>query len=116
MSDIPVTPLTIVSECHDVCIAVRLAGSLDVDGAEKLDGELTPLVAQRPRVVALDLTDVDFAGSAALGAIVKATIRCRAYGGDLYLVNPRGRVRKALQLTRLTALFEIFESIDAAMA
>jgi anti-sigma B factor antagonist len=116
MSDIPLIPLTIDPEIRGDKVVLHLAGSIDVTGADRLADELATLVAEKPRLVVLDLTGVDFAGSAALGAIVRATIRCRSQGGDIYLVNPQRRVQQALELTRLTALFEVFASIDEATA
>ena len=116
MSDIPLIPLAIAPEARNDKVILHLTGSIDVTGAEKLGVELEALLVQEPRLVVLDLTGVDFSGSAALGTIVRATIRCRSQGGDIYLVNPQRRVQQALELTRLTALFDIFESVDAAMA
>ena len=116
MSDTPRKPLTIETEQSDDVVIVRLAGSADVTGAEKLGDGLISVVAQRPRLIVVDMSGVDFAGSAALGAIVKAYIRCRSYGGDIRLANVQRRPRQAFELTRLTKVFNIFESVDAAMA
>ena len=115
MSNSPLTPMTITVEPRDDVVVVQLAGSADVTGAEKFGPELLELVAVEPRLIVLDMAGVDFAGSAALGAIVKAYIRCRSYGGEMRLANLQRRPQQAMELTRLTKVFDIFESVEAAL-
>ena len=115
MSNTPLKPMTITPEHRDDVIIVHLAGSADVTGAGKFGPELLELVAAKPRLIVLDMAGVDFAGSAALGAIVKAYIRCRSYGGDIRLASLQRRPQQTMELTRLTKVFDVFESVDAAL-
>jgi len=94
---------------------MHLTGSADVPGADVLRRELLAVVAERPRLIVLDLAEVSFAGSAALGAIVLAYVRCRASNTEIRLVGLRRRVHRALEVTRLTMLFKEFDSVEAAL-
>ena len=53
----------------------------------------------------IDLTDVPYMDSAALGALVHAYVSCQKTGRRLALVGPGHRVKAVMQLTRIDLLF-----------
>jgi anti-anti-sigma factor len=65
----------------------------------------------RPRVVVLDLTEVEMLDGGGLGMLVFLHRWTRDHGIQLKLVNPSNFVREMLDLTRLTCVFNI-SSID----
>ena len=65
----------------------------------------------RPRVVVLDLTEVEMLDGGGLGMLVLLHGWTRDHGIQLKLVNPSNFVREMLDRTRLTCVFNI-SSID----
>ena len=95
---------------------VKLCGSAGMGEAEKLRQKLEEIVLKKPRVIVLDLGEIDFIGSAGLGAIVTGYLKSRHHGGQIRLVNPSQTVRELLETTRLTRLFEVFDSVESSLS
>ena len=81
---------------------VSVVGEIDVATAPQLRDRLQarwPPAAPRS---AVDLLDVTFLDSTALGVLVGALKRCREAGGDLRLVIDRAADPKVFEITGLT--------------
>jgi len=71
---------------------------------------------QAPRIV-VDLTNVSFMDSTALGVLVRAVRDVDTRGGAVRVVLPRGTARRIFELTTLDRLLPVAESrSDAVMA
>jgi anti-sigma B factor antagonist len=68
------------------------------------------------RAIVLHLGEVEFVDSSGLGAIVRSLTSTRQVRGDLKLCNIPERVRKVLELSQLTKLFDTHESEETAVA
>ena len=68
------------------------------------------------RAIVLHLGDVEFIDSSGLGTIVRSLTSTRQVHGDLKLCNVPERVRKVLELSQLTKLFDAHESEETAVA
>ena len=64
--------------------------------------------------IVLDLAGVDYIDSAGLGTLVAGAASVRRAGGELKLANLTSRVRDLMQITRLSTLFEVHDSLDKA--
>ena len=67
------------------------------------------------RHLVLDLGEVEFVDSTALGAIV-AILKAVAPEGHVVLCNVSGPVRSMLAVTRMTSIFTTFATADEARA
>lgn len=76
---------------------------------------LLPLLEGPTRLV-IDLADVVYVDSAALGEFVAARRRLVEGGGRLVIARPRGKVRDLLDLTRLDRLIPMRATLDEAVA
>jgi anti-sigma B factor antagonist len=74
------------------------------------------VIAQGETTVVLDLLDVTFLDSTALGVLVGALKRCRELGGDLHIVVSDPRIMKIFEITGLTNVFTIADSLQDAGA
>ncbi|MGH2684538.1 MAG: STAS domain-containing protein [Actinomycetota bacterium] len=63
----------------------------------------------------VDLDDVGFIDSTGIGVLVGAVKRARSTDGDLTLVCTQRRILKVLQITGLTQVFSVFDSVDDAL-
>ncbi len=67
----------------------------------------------QPKLI-IDLTEVPFIDSAALGAFVHTYISCRNTGRYLALVGMTNRVSNVFHLASLDVLFTSYPSVEAA--
>ena len=95
-------------------LAVR--GEVDVYTAPRLREKLVELVAQGRYRIVVDLEGVDFLDSTGLGVLVGGLKRLRSHHGDMVLVCTHQRVLKVFEITGLTKVFAIHDSLDTAVA
>jgi anti-sigma B factor antagonist len=90
-------------------------GRLYFDTIQPLHDALLPLAGtDNPRVV-LDLSKVASCDSSGLNLMAQTQRLARRHGGWLRLVAPQPRVRRALEVTNLTRLLPIYNTIAAAV-
>ena len=102
-------------ERRDRAVVIRVVGSVDMTDTDEFAGKLAELTAAQTPVIVLDLSDMEFICSQGLGCIITAHLKGRHYQGLVLLVNPQPAVYELFQTTRLTHLFPVFESVDAAL-
>lgn len=95
---------------------LAVAGEVDVATVPRLREQLHSLVAQGQHHIVVDLEGVDFLDSTGLGVLVGALKRVRTNGGDLALVCTQSRIRKVFEVTGLTKVFSLYDSVDEAVA
>ena len=100
----------------DVAI-VRITGRVTLtEGTPEFDDVLQRLVQQGHVRIVLDLADVPYIDSTALGSLLRTHATVSRRGGAMKLLNVKGHVRELLELTRLLAVFEAFDSEADAIA
>ena len=97
-------------------LLVMASGELDVAAAPRLATVLSMATASAEPVVVLDLAEVDFIDSTALGAIMHASTEAEAAGKKMLVVALDGPVRRLLEITNLTGRFRVYPSRDEALA
>ncbi|MGH9183309.1 MAG: STAS domain-containing protein [Acidimicrobiales bacterium] len=95
---------------------VSVSGEVDVATVPHLREKLHGLAAQGQNQIVVDLDAVDFLDSTGLGVLVGALKRVRATDGDLRLVCNQSRIAKVFEVTGLTRVFAMFDSVDEAVA
>ena len=70
----------------------------------------------QPAQAVVDLGSVRHMNSSGLGMLIGALTTARNSGGDLRLANVNERIRTLLDVTQLSAVFQSFDSVDAAVA
>ena len=88
--------------------------SINASNAGELRESTESIVAEHPRVV-LDMGRVGFVDSSGVGALVGLMNSARERGGDLKLTALSPDLDTILELTRLDRVFEIHDSVDAAV-
>jgi stage II sporulation protein AA (anti-sigma F factor antagonist) len=90
----------------DGLILAALDGELDLDCADKVrDSLATAATSPDCRFLVVDVSQLDFIDSYALGALVSARNTASAAGVTLTLANPSPPVRKAIEVTGLGEVF-----------
>ena len=94
-------------------VAVR--GALDIATAPQLRAALSEAIETHPGLTLIvDLEGVEFIDSAGLGMLVGGRRRAQAHGGDIVLVSTARNVGRVLEITGLTRIFAIYDSVEAA--
>ncbi len=102
-------------ETGDVKI-VRASGRLTIGSeADLLNRELRDVVVAGWKKLLVNLSGVDKIDSSGISTLVRTSITLGRLGGSLRLVCPPGRVRDALELTRLVGAIPTFEDESAAL-
>ena len=107
---------TVEHDPVDGALLVTASGELDVAAAPRLATVLSIATAGAEPCVVLDLSDVDFIDSTALGAIMHASTEIEAMGKQMLVVALDGPVRRLLEITNLTGRFRVYQSRGDALA
>jgi len=94
---------------------LAIQGEVDVSTAPELRERLLALAERGTTTAVVDLSEVSFVDSTALGVLVSGVKRLRSAGGDLRLVVTQPRITKVFEITGLTDVFEIYSSADDAV-
>jgi anti-sigma B factor antagonist len=86
------------------------------EGDAALRQAIEELTDQGRLKVLLNLEEVPTMDSMALGQIVAAQVHAGRKGGTVKLLGANHRIKNLLALTRLTAVFETFDSESEAIA
>ena len=111
----PDTPFLIEIEHRPNGVIARLSGSCTMEVSSTLGECLVELASEQPHVIVLEMSSLDFIESTGLGGIIAGYLRCRRQQGEVRLVAPQESILALLQLTRLTQLFRIFDTIEDAL-
>ena len=101
-------------ESHDRAIVMRLAGELDLYNAEEVRSALVDALATEPTRIVIDMSEVHFVDSTALGVLIEA--RSRLGRNDLLLAAPQLETRRTLQVSGLDRKLPVYDSVEEALA
>lgn len=95
-------------------VVVSLTGELDLYNAEDVRAALLECCAEEPAVLVVDLAEVNFIDSTALGVLIEARSRMSDRGG-FRLAAPGLETRRALEVSGLDRHFSVHDTVDAAL-
>jgi anti-sigma B factor antagonist len=107
-------PITGV-ERNGSSMVVGLAGELDLYNAHTLRETLLECCSEAPERLVVDLSEVKFIDSTALGVLIEARTRMPNRRGFL-LAAPGLETRRALEISGLDRHFAVHASLDDALA
>ncbi|GAB1352978.1 MAG TPA: STAS domain-containing protein [Candidatus Rifleibacterium sp.] len=94
---------------------VVLRGEIGTETVNQLKDKMEAIVNEGKNRLVMDFSDVSYLNSMGLGVIAGTLKRVKKENGDLKLLNLSPAVRELLELTRLTKVFEIFDSEESAI-
>ncbi len=107
-------PLKIEMTERGSTVVVTVSGMAAVQVAGQLTRALQEAAAKKPALLAVDLSGLSFISSTGLGGIVAAHVTCRKSGTRMCLLSPKPFIREMLNVTKLSSLFEIYDSLADA--
>ena len=93
---------------------VHLGGELDLYNAAQVRAGLAEACAETPERVVVDLSEVEFIDSTALGVLIET--RTKLDRGGLLLAAPGLETRRALQISGLDKLFTVHDTVEDALS
>jgi anti-sigma B factor antagonist len=99
---------------RDGGVVVTLAGELDLYNAEEVRGALLDACAGEPQVLVVDLEEVRFVDSTALGVLIEARSKLADRGG-FRLAAPGLETRRALEVSGLDRHFLVHDTVAEAL-
>ncbi len=106
-------------------ISISMQGSVAVlalDGnimggpdASMLNGEIHALLEKGTKNIVLNLAGVDAMNSSGLGMLISGLTATKNAGGSLKIAAGSSKIRSLLAVTKLTALFEHFDTVQQAV-
>lgn len=106
-------PVLGVEKQGDACV-VKLAGELDLYNAQRVREALAEAAADAPQRIVVDLGEVEFIDSTALGVLIEARTRL-ANRRAFLLAAPGLQTRRALEISGLDRHFAVHDSVSEAL-
>jgi anti-sigma B factor antagonist len=103
-------------EHRDEVIVTRLEGSATMDVSDDLQAHLMKLLETPASRVVVDLSGLDFVSSAGLGALVAAYRLSQESQGSLKVAAPRPAIRELLEMTRLSDILQVHDTLEEAIS
>jgi anti-sigma B factor antagonist len=100
----------------DGVVVIRLSGAIYFGEESTSLRLLVKELLEKSRQIVLDLGDVTHIDSGGLGTLVSLYASARKVGADIKLAHIGNHTRELLQITRLVTLFEVFDTVEDAMA
>ncbi len=111
----PLRGLPVVGvEPRGAAVVVRLGGELDLYNADEIRAALGSAAADTPERMVVDLTEVEFVDSTALGVLIEAHNALPE--GVLRLAAPQLETRRALLVSGLDRRLIVYDTLEDALA
>jgi anti-sigma B factor antagonist len=90
-------------------------GELDLHEAPELQDRIADAIDRGTELIVVDLTNVTFIDSMALGVLLAASNRLRVSGRHLRLVVPNPSIRRIFEISFLDRVFTLDSTLDEAL-
>lgn len=108
--------MTIDERADGKVVVLDLHGKFTAgDGDAAIKDKILQLAAQGMTNVVLNFGDVSYMDSVGLSTMVRSRLTLNQQKGDLKLLHLPRRIADLLAVTRLTAVFEVFDDEPAAI-
>ena len=106
-------PVLAVEAVGQACV-VKLGGELDLYNAPEVREALAAACADSPQRIVIDLSEVEFIDSTALGVLIEARTKLENRRAFL-LAAPGLETRRALEISGLDKHFSVYDSVSEAL-
>ncbi len=95
-------------------VYVKLEGKLDIDSELYFKKKMNDLMEKGYHQLIFDMKDVTYINSFGLGVLTNVWRKVKVQQGVLRLVCLSPKIKRLFQLTWLTKVFELFETLEEA--
>ncbi|MCP4256266.1 MAG: STAS domain-containing protein [Planctomycetes bacterium] len=97
-------------------IVLELGGEIDMKCSAKVKDKFKEIYRDKPPVLIVDMTEVEFMDSSGLATLVGVLKWCRLNGSELRLAGLATGVRNVFDICRLESIFQIYDSRAEALS
>jgi anti-anti-sigma factor len=97
-------------------VVVQIEGQANTETIQQMQLALMRLIARRTPMAVLDLARLTYVTTLAIGLLVGLRRDLARWGGRVRIAAIRPEVYESLDVSRLTELFEFFDTVEAATA
>ncbi len=95
---------------------LALSGRITLgEESNQLRSHIKEMLAEGAKRLVLDLGDVSYIDSAGLGTLVAGYTSSQSQGAMMKLANLTKRFREQLNITKLVTVFDVYDSVEAAV-
>jgi anti-sigma B factor antagonist len=100
----------------ETAVVFSVHGELDLHEAPALQERIAAAIDRGAKLIVVDLTQVSFIDSMALGVLLGAVKELRLRDGNLRLVVPNPSLRRIFEISLLDRVFTLDSSLEEAFA
>jgi anti-sigma B factor antagonist len=100
---------------HASHTVIAVTGYLDVSTSPRFREKIHSVADEAPPALIIDLGEVEFLDSSALGVVLNGWKLMQAAGGVLTVVSPQPRITKVFEITALHLSINVFPSMAEAV-
>ena len=97
-------------------IVMELGGEIDMKCSTRVKNKFKEIYRDKPPVIVVDMTEVEFMDSSGLATLVGVLKWCRINGSELRLAGLTKAVRNIFDICRLESIFQIYDSRAEALS
>ncbi|MFW6365799.1 MAG: STAS domain-containing protein [Spirochaetota bacterium] len=99
--------MEVYSKINNDSAILKVEGKFNIDYIERFDQIIKEVFEKHPSVIAVDLHDVEYIDSSALGSLIKAMNIAKKQSISLYLYNLQENIHDVFKLSYLDKFFLI---------
>jgi anti-sigma B factor antagonist len=99
---------------NDITLII-LRGEIGTETVNQFKDKIDQIVNDGKTKLIMDFQEVNYLNSMGLGVVAATLKKVKKVKGDLKLINLSPAVQELFELTRLTKVFEIFDSEESAV-
>ena len=96
-------------------VVLHVAGRMDAENAHQFELQCESCIADGFTSIVIDLSDLAYISSLGLRSVVAVSKKARDKGGELRICRMTGLVRQVFEITRLTQVFPVHDSVESAL-
>jgi len=96
-------------------VVLRVAGRMNAENSSQFESQCEACIAEGSKSLIVDLGDLAYVSSAGLRSFVIIAKKLKETGGVLRICRLTGMVRQVFEITRLTELFPLHDSVESAV-
>lgn len=95
---------------------ISIIGEIDLYNSKELYEYLEEWIQKKIYTIILDVSQVPFMDSSAIGTLVNISHKLKKYSGSLKIINPKGSVAKVFKITNMEIHLSLHSSIENAFS
>jgi anti-sigma B factor antagonist len=111
----PDETMTVTQSDLGTVAVVHVSGEIDIATSDTMAGRVLGRLAERPATLVIDLSGVEFLGSAGLGVLIEASQNAQEAATTLRIVATTPRVLRPLEISGLLDVLPVCRSLSEAL-